>query len=142
MTEKELLRYRKKLRKIEKQGQKILLKEQLKEKKNSYRKKKSIPTSKLYLMYLFIILNIVLGYSMVAMWVFRDLTYLGVLITDVAAQIISYHTYMSKAKIENSKGGITYETAMFELQNKNNYCNNIGDVISDNEEISDDISVG
>ena len=34
---------------------------------------------------------------MIAMWTFQDLTYLGVLITDVAAQILLYAIYCLKA---------------------------------------------
>ena len=51
---------------------------------------------------------------MVAMWVFRDLTYLGVLITDLASQILVYLIYSIKSAKENSKGGITYDLALMQ----------------------------
>lgn len=87
----------------------------LKEKKDIYKTKHKLPpTSKLIAIYLFIMLNIVLTYSMVAMWVFRDLTYLGALITDVVAQILTYYVYAKKSTIENTKSGITYELAMMD----------------------------
>ncbi len=53
---------------------------------------------------------------MIAMWHFRDLTYLGVLITDVAAQVLTYFIYTKKATRENTVGGIKYETAMKALE--------------------------
>ena len=86
------------------------------------RKMKLPSTSKLIAVYLFIILNIVLAFAMVSMWHFSDLSYLGVLITDVAAQILTYCVYAHKALKENSKSGITYELAMMEKQNELN-CN-------------------
>lgn len=55
--------------------------------------------------------------AMVAMWCFRDLTYLGVLITDVAAQVLTYMIYSIKALKENtSKEGFVYEARVQELQ--------------------------
>ena len=87
----------------------------LKEKKDVYKTKHKLPsTSKLIAIYLFVMLNILLTYSMVAMWVFRDLTYLGALITDVVAQILTYYVYAKKSTIENTKSGITYELAMMD----------------------------
>lgn len=87
----------------------------LKIEKNKYKKNYKLPsTSKLIAAYLFIILNIVLTYAMIVMYQFRDLTYLGVLITDIVAQILTYLIYARKATIENTVGGITYDMAMKE----------------------------
>lgn len=95
----------------------------LKEEREKGNEKMKLPsTSKLIAVYLFIILNIVLAFAMVSMWHFSDLSYLGVLITDVAAQILTYCVYAHKALKENSKSGITYELAMMEKQNELN-CN-------------------
>lgn len=69
-------------------------------------------TDKMIAIYLFIILNSVLVYAMVAMWHFADLSYLGVLITDIAGQVITYYIYAKKATAQNTKGGITYDLAM------------------------------
>lgn len=74
--------------------------------------KKPLPTSKLVTVYLFVVLNIVLIYAMVAMWYFQDLSTLGILITDIAGQIITLAIYMRKSTAENCAGGITYELAM------------------------------
>ena len=64
--------------------------------------------------YLFIILNVILVYSMISMWNFADLSCLGVLITDIAGQVITYYIYAKKATAQNTKGGITYDMAMLE----------------------------
>lgn len=69
-------------------------------------------TDKLIAIYLFIILNIILVYSMISMWNFADLSCLGVLITDIAGQVITYYIYAKKATAQNTKGGITYDMAM------------------------------
>lgn len=88
---------------------------ELKEEKNKFRRKIKLPsTSKMMAFYLFFLLNIVTVFAMVAMWVFRDLTYLGVLITDLASQILVYLIYSIKSARENSKGGITYDLALMQ----------------------------
>lgn len=87
------------------------------EEKNKYRKDFKLPsTSKLMAVYLFIILNVVLIFAMRAMWHFADLSFLGVLITDVAGQVIVYMIYALKSKAENTSGGIVYETALAKMQ--------------------------
>lgn len=84
------------------------------------------PTSKLVMFYLFIILNIILIFSMISMWHFADLTYLGALITDIAAQVVVFFVYASKAKAENTEGGIEYERMMYELMNKKEEPDDVG----------------
>lgn len=85
----------------------------LKAEKNKYRNKIKLPsTTKLVMTYLFILLNTVLIYAMVAMWHFSDLSYLGVLITDIVAQLITFFIYTVKSTKENTVGGITYDLAM------------------------------
>lgn len=54
-------------------------------------------TSKLIAIYLFVLLNGIVIFAMVAMWHFADLSYLGVLITDIAAQVLIYAIYCLKA---------------------------------------------
>ena len=51
------------------------------------------------------------------MWHFENLTYLGTLIADVIGQILVFFIYTIKSTKENTRGGITYETAMVKLQN-------------------------
>lgn len=108
--------YRQKLRKIEIENKSKERKLALKQAKK--KKKISFPTTtKLITIYLFAILNIVLIYSLVAMWHFENLTYLGTLIADVIGQILVFFIYTVKSTKENTCGGITYETAMVKLKN-------------------------
>lgn len=93
----------------------------LQEERDKYKKEIKLPsTTKLIAVYLFTMLNVVLIYAMVVMFLFHDLTYLGVLITDIAAQILTFIIYSAKSLKENSKNGITYELAMLEKQNELN----------------------
>ena len=59
--------------------------------------KKKIETNKLIAIYLFVLLNAIVLYSMVAMWKLGDLSYLGALISDLAAQVLVYAIYCTKA---------------------------------------------
>ena len=69
----------------------------LKAEKDKYKDTKHIETSKLIAVYLFMLLNVIVIYSMVAMWCFGDFSYLGVLISDIAAQVLIYAIYCMKA---------------------------------------------
>lgn len=82
----------------------------LKNEKYKYRRK--LETSKLLAIYLFAVLNAIVIFAMVAMWHFKDLTYLGVLITDIAAQILIYGIYCLKAY----KGKQSEEMLKFERE--------------------------
>lgn len=116
LTDKE---YQYELRRIQKDNLYREKNLRLKEERKKFLQKKKLPsTSKLIAAYLFLILNVVLVYAMITMYQFRDLTYLGVLITDIAAQILTYFIYARKAIIENTKSGITYELAMMEKRNE------------------------
>lgn len=76
------------------QKQKHLL---LKAEKDKYKSASHIETSKLIAIYLFGLLNAIIIYAMVAMWRFGDFSYLGVLISDIAAQVLIYAIYCMKA---------------------------------------------
>lgn len=89
--------YQKKLAAIQKKNTQKEYKISLKKEKNKYSNKVHIETSKLIAIYLFAILNAIVVYAMVAMWVFVDFTYLGVLISDIAAQVLIYAIYCMKA---------------------------------------------
>lgn len=115
MSEKE---YEHELKRIKAKNVSRQRKRKLKEEKDKYRSKIKLPsTSKLMATYLFVVLNIVLAFAMISMWHFADLSYLGVLITDVAAQVLTFFIYTRKAVIENSSGGITYDIAMKSIEN-------------------------
>ena len=120
MSEKE---FREEMRKARLKNESIARKQELQKVKNTYKPNKKHSTTKLIAVYLFILLNIVLGFSMYMMYHLSDLTYLGVLITDIAAQVITFLIYVVKSTKENTQGGITYETAIRSLEIQS-CCNN------------------
>ena len=120
LTEKE---YQQELEKIQKQNKQIKYNLLLKKERNKFKKKFKFETSKLVAIYLFALLNAIVIYSMVAMWKFCDFSYLGVLISDIAAQVIIYAIYCMKAyKAKKSE-----EDLKFEREKLNG---SLGDVLS------------
>lgn len=93
LTEIEFQKEMKKAEKINEQRKRAII---LEETKRKYDKPK-FETSKIIAIYLFVLLNAIVIYSMFAMWMFADFTYLGVLISDIAAQVIIYAIYCMKA---------------------------------------------
>lgn len=135
MTEKQFNRRLNHIRKKQKEyEQKIQL--EAEEKKCKPEKSKLSMTKKITV-YLFIVLNILLIYSGVAMWHFADLSYLGALITDVIGQIIVFITYSAKAVKENTVGGITYDTAMQNriYENNEDYFDEVNEEETNDNEI-------
>lgn len=59
--------------------------------------KHRIEFSKILAIYLLILLTVIVVFTMAAIWHFGDLSYLNVLITDIAAQILIYIIYCIKA---------------------------------------------
>ena len=114
MTEE---RYNSEMAKIREENKDKAQRHALKLARKDWKERKPITTTKLIAAYLFVVLNAILIYACVAMWHFADLTYLGVLISDIAAQVIVYMLYIIKSTKENTVGGITFETAMHELEN-------------------------
>ena len=89
--------YETRLKKIKRKNASKERKAKLKVEKKKIKSKSKVETSKLFAFYLFVVFNIILVYALVAMWMYRDLTYLGVLITDIAAQAVTYGIYCLKA---------------------------------------------
>lgn len=107
--------YERKLKEVQRENESIDRYNKLKkEKRKASIDIKKPTTDKLIAIYLFIILNVILVYSMISMWNFADLSCLGVLVTDIAGQVITYYIYAKKATAQNTKGGITYDMAMLE----------------------------
>lgn len=69
----------------------------IKDEKRKFSPFKNIETNKIIAIYLFVLLNIIIFYSMAAMWILKDLSYLGVFITDIGAQVLVYMIYCLKA---------------------------------------------
>lgn len=59
--------------------------------------KNRIEFSKILAIYLLALLTAMVAFTMAAIWHFGDLSYLNVLITDIAAQILVYMVYCIKA---------------------------------------------
>ena len=107
--------YERKLKEVQRENESIDRYNKLKKEKRKVSIDTKKPTTdKLIAIYLFIILNVILVYSMISMWNFADLSCLGVLVTDIAGQVITYYIYAKKATAQNTKGGITYDMAMLE----------------------------
>ena len=107
--------YERKLKEVQRENESIDRYNKLKKEKRKVSIDIKRPTTdKLIAIYLFIILNVILVYSMISMWNFADLSCLGVLVTDIAGQVITYYIYAKKATAQNTKGGITYDMAMLE----------------------------
>ena len=90
-------KYSKYIKKLEEKRFLRKKKLEMKEIKMSYRHKIGLTTTKLLSYYLFIIFNVVLGYALIAMWHFADLSYLGVIITDILGQLLIYAIYAIRA---------------------------------------------
>lgn len=88
--------YQKKLRKIKEKNIQKKYRQALKD-EDKLGDKKIFETSKVIMVYLLVLFNVILVYSMIAMWSFQDLSYLGVLISDIAAQVVAYAIYCLKA---------------------------------------------
>ena len=87
-----------------------------------------LPFSKMIAIFLFAnftILEIFIGWVTIqsftlayAIGIMPDFSPLITLSTAVLGQTVSYWVYSSKAKAENTAGGLTYETTMIEMQNQ------------------------
>ena len=76
-------------------------------------------TSKIFTIYLFVLLNAIIIYAMVAMWVKNDLSYLGVLITDIAAQVLVFGIYCVKAyKGKKEEESLKFQRETIAIQSK------------------------
>lgn len=93
----------------------------LKAEKEKYKSKRKLPsTSKLVLLAVFLICIELLIYCEYAMLVLNDASAMYALIGIPATLIPTTLGYFSKAKSENSTGGLVYEKAMFEMNQSNN----------------------
>ena len=118
MTEK---KYRREIEKAKKKNISREYKQEIRKEKMKYRIVRHIETSKLFAGYLFALMNAIIVYAMIAMWKFADLSYLGVLITDIAAQILVYAIYCLKAyKGKNAEEEMKFKRETMLLDNNEN----------------------
>ena len=82
-----------------------------------------IETSKLLAIYLFILLNAIVVYSMVVMAITQDLSSLPVLISDLAAQVLVYAIYCAKAfKGKQAEENMKFERDKLGLDDEDEEC--------------------
>lgn len=90
--------YKKELEKAKKESKQKELRLKLQTERNKWKGKKvKMETNKKLAIYLFILMNVIIVYCLIAMWYFADLSYLGVMISDIAAQVLIYGIYCLKA---------------------------------------------
>ena len=80
--------------------------------------KEKVSMTKVVLAFLILNMVVIEIYSLYAMLALGNLDALPVLITAIVGECVSILGYMVKSSIENKKGGIIFETAMKELENK------------------------
>jgi hypothetical protein len=113
ISRRELAEHERKLQEVENQGQRKLMADELKRKREEYwPRPKWPPTAKIALGYIFLSCTVVQIYSMAAMWHFADLSALYSLIGATVGETISYCAYAAKSARENMKGGIVHDMAM------------------------------
>ena len=87
----------------------------LKAEKEKYKPKRKLPsTSKLILMAVFLLCIEIIFFSQYAMIVLGDVSAMYVLIGIPTTLVPTVLGYYNKSRAENTKGGITFETAMNE----------------------------
>ena len=91
-------------------------------------KRKRMTTSKCAMWFIFLNCTVVEIYSMAAMWHFGDLSPLYALLGAVVGQSLTYISYNNKACRENSRGGITYESAINGTYDQSNAVDSSSDV--------------
>ena len=136
-------KYSKKIKKIEEKIFWQNKKSEIKQLKKNNRKKLGLTTTKLLSFYLFAIFNIVLLYALVAMWHFEDLSYLGVVISDIVGQILVFGIYCIRAYLDTkSEENIKLEKQKIGLPNQ--LQEKIDGLLppSENEENNDDDEYG
>lgn len=90
-------KYAKKIKHIEERNFLLQKKMEMRKLKKDLRKGVGLTTTKLLCFYIFIIFNVVLAYALIAMWHFADLSYLGVIISDILGQVLVYAIYSIRA---------------------------------------------
>ena len=121
ISEKE---YNAQLKQIQRDNESRERARKLKEEKKKGRPKRKLPsTSKLILLGMIVMCVQIVIFCEYAMMTLYDTSSLYVLIGIPVALAPTIWGYYSKAKAENTAGGITYDIAMAEMQNRNETVN-------------------
>lgn len=110
--------FEEKKKKAQEHADRVKEKQELHQIKHANDAERKLPTHKLITFYLFVLLNVILIYALIAMWYFGDLTHLGVVVTDIAAQVITFFIYSHHSTAQNTVGGIVYDKAMYEIKHQ------------------------
>lgn len=111
--DKDEIKFRKQMAKIEAQGEKQLRKRQLKAKRESYKTpRKPISASKLFIWAIVLIVFEIIIWAEYEMHRLSDMSQAYALIGIVASLVPIMWGYFSKSKAENTQGGIVYDSAM------------------------------
>lgn len=130
-----LKEYNVKMREIKSQNASKLRWNNLKAEKNKYKKKFRFPsTSKIILVCVLILCFEIVLFSEYAMIKLNDASSIYALIGVPAALAPTIWAYYSKAKAENTSGGITYELAMKEFNEDISYTDTNTETENVNEE--------
>ena len=109
--------YEQKIQNAINHAEKVKLKRELSELRHVNDKpKEKIPTGKIGFWYMIINCTVIEIYSLVAMFIFRDLSSLPALIVAVVGDCVAFISYNAKSSKENTEGGIVYESAMKKLE--------------------------
>lgn len=105
------------------------LKEDIQKTKNRKKppkaQRRQLTTTKFLMLFLFISCSVIELFTMFAIikgmnMGLMDFTPLTMLITSVVAETVGFSIYSLKSMKENTKGGIVYQTALFDKQNETN----------------------
>lgn len=95
--------------KLKAKNEQLKMRNELRAEKKKYSRFPKLEMSKIFTIYIFLLLNVVVIYSLIAMWHFQDLSYLGTLITALGAECLTFITYCVKAyKAKNSEETLKY----------------------------------
>ena len=111
--------FEKEMNKLKAENERLRMIKELKTERNKYRQKPKMEMSKKFAIYLFLLLNVIVVYSLIAMWHFMDLSYLGTLITAIAAECITYITYCTKSyKAKTNEEALNYARERDQMKNE------------------------
>lgn len=114
MTEE---KFQKELKEVQLKNKKIEFKNKLKAEKNKYKRKFKLPsTSKLILLGVVVLCLQIIAFCEYIIVTTGDTSSVYALIGVPATLVPTIWGYYSKAKAENTKGGITYDMAMKEFE--------------------------
>lgn len=127
------------LRELDKQAEVLELKKRVhdQEVKLGLRRERKKPTwSKAMMVIIFLVCIEIIIYSEAVMWKSGDLSGLYSLIAAAASMFGTFWAYSVKSTAQNSKGGITYDMAMLQMQGADQPS--LPDEVADDDEVTEE----